>query len=359
MQLLGSIDDFVSPDDNIDLATGSTFLYLDVPKSGHGNVIDLDETDAGLLRQKIFKTALIESEAAIRAQSILPTDPTLAQSRPDVTNVVFVIHGIRDEGFWTHKIARRIIALGQSPPRIYASATAKYGYFPMLPFLLPSRRREKVAWLMDQYVEAKALYPNAKLSYVGHSQGTFLLADALKNYRACKFDNIVFAGSVVRKSYNWRRALVERKQITSILNYVATGDWVVAWFPGALEKLHLQDVGTGGHNGFEQYLEVPGLHERRFIPGRHAAALTEDNWDDIAHFIVNGQPATTSAVELADARGWFVVGVGLVAPLLWLVLAALVCLGGWGVWRVPSHEWAKTLAVVVYAMLVWRVVSWF
>ncbi|RZK02511.1 MAG: alpha/beta hydrolase, partial [Flavobacterium sp.] len=37
IQLLGTIDDLVSPDDNVDLVTGGSFYYLDMPRSGHKN----------------------------------------------------------------------------------------------------------------------------------------------------------------------------------------------------------------------------------------------------------------------------------------------------------------------------------
>lgn len=215
---------------------------------------------------------------------------------------------------------------------------------------------------MDQYVEAKSLYPNATFSYVGHSHGTYLLANAVENYRACRFDHVVFAGSVVRKSYDWLRA-IRRKQIKTVLNYVATADWVVAWFPGALEELRLQDLGTGGHNGFTQARFVNGksvgpVYERRYIRGSHGAALAEENWEDIAYFAVNGKPAKMSDQIVGKHRHWLVVGVGWVAPAVWIIAIALVALGGCGIWLIPTHEWAKTLAIVIYAMGVWRVLTW-
>ena len=42
VQLLGTVDDLVSPDDNLDLVTGRDFIYVDVPRSGHANVIEMD-----------------------------------------------------------------------------------------------------------------------------------------------------------------------------------------------------------------------------------------------------------------------------------------------------------------------------
>jgi hypothetical protein len=191
IQLLGTVDDLVAPNDNIDLTTGRDFLYLDVPASGHVNVIDLDDTNEGQGRRRIFRLALTASNDEIQRQSRTPADPTLAQVRPDVTNVIFVVHGIRDAGYWTQRIARKVESLGDIPPRIYASETSTYGYFPMIPFLLPSRRRAKVEWLMDQYVEARVLYPNAEFAYVGHSNGTYLLAHAFEIYPDCRFSRCV------------------------------------------------------------------------------------------------------------------------------------------------------------------------
>jgi pimeloyl-ACP methyl ester carboxylesterase len=366
VQLLGTIDDLVSPDDNIDLETGRDFLYLDVPHSGHGNVIEFDDPEFGEERRTAFQEALVESVDALRQKSILPADPDLAQVRPDVTNVIFVIHGIRDAGYWTHKIARKVVAMGQSPPRIYASETSTYGYVQMIPFLLPSRRRQKVQWLMDQYVEAKFLYPKATFSYVGHSNGTYLLANALENYPACRFDNVVFAGSVVRKDFDWNAAIA-RGQVKSVLNYVATADRVVAWFPGALEELRLQDLGTAGHNGFLQArfengdpgLPLPPIYERRYVRGGHGSALVEKNWDDIAHFVVNGKPQEKIHIEMADTRDWSVVCVGWIAPVVWVVLMGLVYLGATKVWSLPWPEWAKTSSIIVYAALIWRILTRF
>jgi hypothetical protein len=43
VQLLGSQDDLVAPEDNVDLISGGDFLYPDVPYSGHASIIKLDD----------------------------------------------------------------------------------------------------------------------------------------------------------------------------------------------------------------------------------------------------------------------------------------------------------------------------
>jgi len=359
VQLLGSIDDIVSPEDNIDLVTGSGFVYLDVPKSGHQNVIEMDSTHEGKARREVFTRALTEPEDKLRPKCVIPADQQPRAADAKVSDVVFVIHGIRDTGYWTQKIARCVQRAGNLPPKIYSSETSTYGYFAMFPFLLFARRREKVAWLMDQYVEARALYPNARFSYVGHSNGTYLLARALKDYRACRFENVIFAGSVVPRRYDWYTA-IGRGQVKALLNYVATTDLVVAWFPGAIEKLRLQDLGSAGHNGFDQITARGGAHKDKlfqcsYVSGGHGAALREDNWEAIAHFIVHGVPKMVSqgadkpyADVLAPHRSWWVVFFGWIAPLIWVAIALLLAWAAWFIWKLPLSEWLRTLGEVAY-----------
>lgn len=353
IQLLGSIDDLVAPDDNIDLVTGSDFVYLDVPWSNHENVIKMDESPTGKGRAAVMIAALTEDQEALSKRQILPVDANLQpeSARADVTDVVFVIHGIRDRGFWTHKIARKVKARGEKIGRHYETETSSYGYFPMLPFLLSWGRRAKVEWLMDQYTENRALFPKADFSFVGHSNGTYLLAKALEEYPACRFKHVVFAGSVVRTRYDWSRLLREGR-VQAVLNYVATADWVVAFFPKVFQMLQWQDLGSAGHDGFTELPE----HQIKYVRGGHGAALQEKHWDDIAQFVVEGK--LTTPMSESKRRSFLITMGGLLAPLVWLLLFALILWGGVALWQnLPDPEWAKTLGLVLYSGLVWTVVT--
>jgi pimeloyl-ACP methyl ester carboxylesterase len=158
--------------------------------------------------------------------------------------------------------------------------TSTYGYFAKLPFFLPWIRRRKVEWLMDTYVGVRARYPEAQCSYFGHSNGTYLVARALEDYPAACFRNVLFAGSVVRRSYEWDK-FFEAARVSKVLNMVATKDWVVALFPMGLEPLRqIFDLGGAGFGGFDQAIpgrvpEVPNLNEVRYVKGAHSAALVE------------------------------------------------------------------------------------
>ena len=50
------------------------FIYLDVPRSGHDNVIDLDDAEAGPGRREVFIKALTEDPATLKAESLKPAD---------------------------------------------------------------------------------------------------------------------------------------------------------------------------------------------------------------------------------------------------------------------------------------------
>jgi pimeloyl-ACP methyl ester carboxylesterase len=343
IQLLGSQDDMVAPDDNVDLVSGSNFIYLDVPYSTHANVVEVEGQGAPLGRMQVIRDALTMSQSELSELAVLPSDDSLATPELQVTSVAFVIHGIRDAGYWTHKIARRVRKLGERKigsdgrQERWATETSSYGYFPMAPFLSPVGRREKVEWMMDQYTEALARYPCAKFYYVGHSNGTYLLAKALQLYPACRFERVVFAGSVVRRKYKWSHA-IERGQIASVLNFVGTADWVVAFFPRLFEFVPVQDLGGAGHLGFKvagpgrrlttESQETPVIDvtrpkiQNRLARGSHDAGIREHMWDDIAAYLLDAVvPADTPA-----PRSWLVRVLGSFPPLVWgAILAVLYC----------------------------------
>ncbi|MGF1522202.1 MAG: esterase/lipase family protein [Leptolyngbyaceae cyanobacterium] len=366
VQLLGSVDDIVSPDDNIDLVTGKDFVYLDVPKTGHSSIIVMDKTPEGSKRADIFIRALKESHKKLRNSQNIPDDQLLPGPFPHIKNVIFVIHGIRDRGFWTKKIARRIRALGSN--QAYATETSTYGYFPMLPFLLPFYRRNKVEWLMDQYTENLALYPKAEFHYVGHSNGTYLLAKALQEYPSCRFKHVVFAGSVVRTDYGWSDRF-SKHQVEKVLNFVATGDWVVAFFPKLFQVLRWQDLGSAGHDGFKfkenrsgnfiEFDQSRTIVQVQYIQGDHGAALKEENWDAIANFILSGQVGQSHLPQslLKNRQELFIALVGKAPYLVWIIIFLFVIGIGRIILSFDLAEWQRTVLFVIYIWLIWRILS--
>lgn len=345
IQLLGSVDDMVAPEDNVDLVSGGDFLYFDVPYSGHADVIDFDDPrkdsvsgkSFGSYRRERFLFALTASREILDREAVIPSDERFTIPNTEVEKMVFVIHGIRDAGYWTHKIARRIKQRATCQDEngnarslaTWATETSSYGYFPMLPFIFPWYRRQKVEWLMDQYTEALARYPNASISYVGHSNGTYLLAKALDIYPCCQFENVVLAGSVVSQRYKWQDLMGDNnKRVKSILNFVATSDWVVAFFPKVFQMLHLQDLGSLGHDGFGFKPLGRNMYEAEWVRGGHGAAIAEPMWDMIADFVISGHTNTNDFPRKGNkisGPAWLIKLAGYCPLVVW----ALV---GWLVW---------------------------
>lgn len=362
VQLLGSRDDMVAPEDNVDLVSGGDFIYLDVPYSGHVNIIEMDDCVFGPERARVFLFALRGSVAQLKQEAVVPSDENFATPDEEIKRVVFVIHGIRDLGHWTHQIARRIKKRSGQHLSEWATETSSYGYFPMLPFISPWYRRLKVEWLMDQYAEALARYPNATFSYVGHSNGTYLLAKALELYPCCAFENIVFAGSVVRKSFDWSRFLKSSPpKAGAILNFVATSDWIVAVFPKFFQQLKLQDLGSAGHDGFILNEQLPNVYQIRYIHGGHGAAIQEPIWDVIADFIVSGTVDAGKIPDTTAKNSPAVKLLGNFSYIAWLLILAAI----WGIWLgikaliayfVPDmncRSFATGFALAAYLVLLW------
>jgi hypothetical protein len=343
VQLLGTIDDVVSPEDDIDLSTGEAFYYVDVPNSGHQNIIHLDDRPFGHARKAALRLALTGDRENLKEKNAVPSSLPRQATDPNVQHVLFVIHGIRDFGFWTSHLARRVIHRAfskRTDKLVIAALTPTYGYFAMLPFVLSSTRRGKVRWFMDQYVEALARFPNAqKFSYIGHSNGTYLLAGALSDYRCCHFHNVVFAGSVVSSGFDWRKQ-INAKRVSKVVNYVATADWVVAIFSRFLGRL-VHDLGGAGFDGFRRSTSgVDGavdVNDVKYLRGGHGTAVNEKNWDSIAKFIINDEipkPELEDRVGLeagerrrtpqAVPQSITVRTLAHLAPLIWLMALALI-----------------------------------
>jgi pimeloyl-ACP methyl ester carboxylesterase len=318
IQLLGDIDDVVSDTDNIDLQSGAQFIYLKVPNTGHETVVQFQGA-AGEYRKQKFCEALLTGIEELKTEYTIPDKQ---KPNPDVEQVVFIMHGIRDLGDWTDRLAAHIRERAQAIHRKVATVTSGYGYFPMGKFLLVGERQKNVRWFMDQYTEALAKYPNARLEFVGHSNGTYLLASALTHYQACSFDRAVFAGTVVRRDFDWDQMVADGR-ISALRSYVATADWVVGIFPHVFEylpkALRSADIGSGGFLGFEKF--EAKRNEVRFIAGAHSAALCGNNFGPIAQFILSGDggelPAQLKRSEQARA-------VLLMAKLCWLIWFALI-----------------------------------
>jgi predicted esterase len=299
VQLLGDIDDVVSDEDNKDLraSVAPRFAWLRVRGTGHADIVRFDDParEGGAQTLGAYRLAKFVRAVTAPLEEVRRDNEEQAFQTDDrVAHVVFVLHGIRDLGRWSAAFESALVAehrKRRGEGSVLAIASVRYGFFGMGPFLLRVDRQRHVRWFMDVYTETLARYPRAgTVDFVGHSNGTYLLADALQRYNAMKVRRVVFAGSVVRREFDWD-AVVTRGQVQLVRNYVASDDWVVALFPRFFEQRPWRflgnDIGSAGFNGFAREGPTPAdavVKNIKFIQGQHSAFLRQV--DEVVEFLL-------------------------------------------------------------------------
>jgi pimeloyl-ACP methyl ester carboxylesterase len=326
IQMLGTEDDVVDETDSADLEAAGNFTYRTLNGGGHLSIVQLSPMKYP--EHKAWRDTFVQVLTAPRRD--IPGDPINEPVKIDreVERVVFVMHGIRDYGEWTSGVRDQLVRLAEERGTRIVVCTSSYGYFPMGKFLLLAERERNVRWFMDQYSQAKAKYPNARFSFIGHSNGTYLLASGLRRYKTPVFDRVVFAGTVLPRRFEWD-SFVDHGRVGAIQNYVATADLVVGWFPAFFEWVaellgRRPDLGSGGHNGFLN--DTARLHAIEFVRGGHAAALVPENMPNLARFAL-GEDVKLVMIpnKAAAAERSAVVDLGYkLCPLVWVALVAVV-----------------------------------
>ena len=130
----------------------------------------------------------------------------------------------------------------------------------------------------------KATYPNASFHFIGHSNGTYILSQALEQYHGVTFDRVAFAGSVVPTTFPWS---AYAGRITAIRNYRASNDLVVAALPSVFEHIPwFLEVGGAGHAGFLDDFARQD-QSRFFADGGHGAVLEHpENYTTLVKYIL-------------------------------------------------------------------------
>ena len=382
IQLLGDIDDIVSKDDSEDLRViaSKKFALLRVRGTGHDGMIMFDDKELGNYREEKLKLAATK-----------PFDTVLKQNEEQpfsinrkIKSIVFVLHGIRDLGEWSSKFEKEIRSKLVDNVAI---VSPRYGYLGMGPFLLPEVRKKYVRWLMDEYTETLARYPEVDhlhIYFFGHSNGTILLADALETYTSMLVSRVVFAGSVVPRDYDWVKVLenqkknkvqmgVENQQKNivqmGVRNYVGTGDWVVAWFPGLFElfpfKRLRNKLGSAGFNGFdvgEGCTRSPALPQLDvtnvcYVKGGHSAFESESRIKEIVNFMLDSSPPDARPPAALEDRttAESMLGLHITIWAVWFSIVALVLYVGIRVVSSsPSPSW---IVLVLYIFLIIRILQ--
>jgi hypothetical protein len=340
VQLIGTEDDVLGRDDNIDLEQFATAYHLDVPGAGHQTLHRLELTPDPELSYALFREAFTSNAP--------PHAPPRPSSVDSVERVVFLLHGLRSSrDQWVHELAPMLRRRIPGAEVVESS----YGWTSLLGFALPSVRRRELRWLQDQYTEYLARHPRAVFDVAAHSYGAYLLGESLQRVPSMRFERVLLLGSVLPAEYPWRQRH-EWGQADLVRTDRAAGDLVVAVFCSALRGLGMTDVGTSGWSGFEEGGDFET--EVAWYRGGHSAALARSNLDNLAEFIATGRVtgAAPTVIEgptralalLSQLAPWF-------ARLLLIGLAGLAA--RWLRWgRAPASRRVSIAAAALVVLVV-------
>jgi predicted esterase len=360
IHLLGDRDDIVSIEDSRDIAASPGVQFVTLADTDHANIRDaLDkavpatEISPQATRRRTIERALAGETDKLPSDRVpkpseCPRDSASRDAPEFAKRVVYVMHGIRDYAEWADRIRQEV---EKRPARERAGIVvvpAKYGWFPMAPFLAYYDRQKHVRWFMDTYTENRALMPCLKqFDYLGHSNGTYILASALQHYKTLKVDNVYFAGSVVPKHYPWSPLIPER--VKSVTNVVATADWVVAFFPRLFEQVAewigskpvtgLLDIGSAGFHGFEAAADPRDkIRNITYAQGGHGTGVDvskEKKLDALVGFVLRQDRKTLAkAFEEAPEQDGRIAFASNLSWVVWVALAFLIGLFGAVLWFV-------------------------
>jgi hypothetical protein len=173
------------------------------------------------------------------------------------SDVVFLVHGIHTHGQW-YRTVRRIIET--IPCQV---VDIKFGYWDVISFLRPGKRKHPIARVAAVIRGAKVKYPNARLLGIAHSFGTYALMHASDD-PTFEMTRVILCGSVVPETFTPDRYFLASEEVR-ILNDCGVRDiWPVlakcmTWGYGATGTF-----GMGTSYAHDRYFDV--LHGDFFAP---------------------------------------------------------------------------------------------
>ncbi|HEX3719681.1 MAG TPA: hypothetical protein VH595_17150 [Verrucomicrobiae bacterium] len=181
--------------------------------------------------------------------------------------LIISVHGIRTTGAWQKQIASIVSERG------WIYYPLDYGFFPFFFFAVPFLRRQKIEWFRCEFNKIKERYPGVTPSVIAHSNGTYIVSEALWKYPGLKIDKLILCGSIVRQDFTWE-TIFARKQATSVRNEIGIKDWasklvrLVGWL----------DTGPSGQKGFSTRHDR--LKEERFAGYSHSSSFGYEHYEN-------------------------------------------------------------------------------
>lgn len=283
VQIFGTEDDEVMRADCMDQEQFPYATALEVPGGNHVDLHKLDSTPDPELHYRRLHRAISDE---FQRTGVDPQGQEKQQ-------VVMLLHGIRASAMeWPDRLREEI-------KRRNAAAIVRcpsYGYFTALRFAVPFLHRKPLRWFYDEYSQLLAMYPTAEFAFVGHSNGTYLMAQSIAAIPSMVFERAFLGGCVLPQIYPWEQ---RRGQVKDIVNAFSHSDAIVGWICSALAGIGRRDVGTAGFEGFHS-LEPS---EQLTVKAGHGAAFdTAGDLASVADYILTGNRPEGRAMPVPGGK---------------------------------------------------------
>lgn len=343
VQVRGAEDPLVEREDSRDIEGRVTGADLYLPNATHRDVpmVSGVKEDSEGQRYRILRQAIIGD--------VPPTTPEpLPAEQHDVTDIVFLLHGIRAGiDSWVADLRRKLEDATGGTALI---VTASYGWLSAFTFAVPVTRRRTLRWFQDQYSYLTARHPAANMHFVGHSNGTYMFGQSLDRVRTLRFSRVYLAGSVLPREFAWRD-IADRGQVATLVNACGAKDKPVGWLCSGLRGLGMRDVGMGGFTGFN--VTPAGTVQFLNLSGGHGAGLTDARLPSVVDYISAG--TTPAAATVAPSAGFTTMS--RLAPVLaWLLVLVLLGAIAWIAVGFTVVKLAVVLGVLALVYLALKVV---
>lgn len=200
--------------------------------------------------------------------------------------VILSIHGIQTFGQWQNKLNKTLENHKEFNSSVHI--LYKYHYFPITHFLRNNKRAFEVDKVCRDIVQTTERFPDAKFCIVGHSFGTYLIAESLaKIHHRINVERIILAGSVLKSDYDWF-PIIRKHNIKKIINECSTRD-----IPLLFSHFFAKGLGMAGIEGFPPHA---GVIMNRYTTGGHSCFFNKENLQAWTNFIYGAD------IEFKDNR---------------------------------------------------------
>src|SRR6202041_156853 len=144
------------------------------------------------------------------------------QNTETVRDVLLLVHGIQTRAGWFEMVHQ--VMFTQVPCEV---VPLKYDYFDIVRFLLPiGTRGVPIRKIAEEIRGVKVKYPNARLSAIAHSFGTYALIHALDD-PAFELSRVILCGSILPERPRLQRYFFSTERTCVVNDYGTRDIWPV------------------------------------------------------------------------------------------------------------------------------------